>query len=429
MIIKTTGKPVHIMNLLSVLRCLSYALAVITSVCYLYQIVYLILPLIKKQRPLQTRERRRYAILIAARNEEAVLPHLLESIRLQDYPAELITTYVVADNCTDRTAVVAEQGGAQVFRRFSATEIGKGYALNYLLKKIDETAGLDSYDAFLIFDADNLLLPDYVTQINKVCSNGFDAFCGYRNSKNFGANWISQGYALWYLHDSCHLNQSRMLLGTTCAVNGTGFGFTRQLLRRMGGWNFFTLTEDIEFSTWCATRGIRIGYCRDAMVFDEQPENFIQSWRQRTRWTQGGLQVSIRYAKDLFKGLFKGGRIAYASFETATLSLWGYGMGVICCGITLLVTFLAERWLGLSKAILLGIAGTYGSMFLMGALTLLTEWGRIRATTGEKIKALFAFPLFMMTFIPIALTAVFRKFQWQPIAHTVAISAGDLQKH
>ena len=417
------------MNLLSVLRSLSYALVVLTTVCYFYQIVYLILPLIKKQRPLESKERRRYAILIAARNEEAVLPYLLESIRQQDYPAELLTTFVVADNCTDQTAEVACSGGARVFCRFNKKEIGKGYALNFLLQQIDSNEGLDIYDAFLIFDADNLLMPDYVTQINKVCCNGYDAFCGYRNSKNFGANWISQGYALWYLHDSCHLNQSRMLLGTTCAVNGTGFGFTRQLLERMGGWNFFTLTEDIEFSTWCATQGIRIGYCRDAMVFDEQPENFIQSWRQRTRWTQGGIQVSFRYAPDLLKGLFRGPRTAYASFETATLSLWGYGMGVICCGMTLLVTFLAERWLGLGKAISLGIAGSYCSMFLIGGLTLITEWHRIRATTGKKIQSLFTFPLFMMTFIPIALTAVFRKFQWQPITHTVAISTGELQKH
>ena len=423
-----TTKAGAFMNILSVLRSLSYALAAITTVCYFYQIVYLFLPLVKKQRPLQTRERRRYAILIAARNEEAVLPHLLESIRSQDYPAELIRAFVVADNCTDRTAEVAEAGGATVFCRFDKTRIGKGYALNFLLQKIDETAGLDAFDAFLIFDADNLLMPDYVSQINKVCSNGFEAFCGYRNSKNFGSNWISQGYAVWYLHDSCHLNQSRMLLGTSCAVNGTGFGFTRQLLRQMGGWNFFTLTEDIEFSTWCAAQGVRIGYCRDAMVFDEQPENFLQSWRQRTRWTQGGLQVSIRYAGALLKGLFKGGRTAYASFETATLSLWGYGMGVICCGMALLVTFLTERWLGLGKAVLLGIAGTYASMFLIGALTLLTEWDRIRASRKEKLQSLFTFPLFMMTFIPIALTAVFRKFQWQPIAHTVAISAQDLQK-
>lgn len=417
------------MNLYTVLRSISAVLMVLTSVCYLYQIVYLILPLIKKQRPHRSEKRHRYAILIAARNEEAVLPHLLDSIRAQDYPAELITTYVVADNCIDRTVEVARAGGARVYARYNRKEVGKGYALNFLLEQIEKNDGLDSYDAFLIFDADNLLLPDYVTQINKICSDGYEAFCGYRNSKNFGTNWISQGYGLWYLHDSCHLNQSRMLLGTTCAVNGTGFGFTRRLLERMGGWNFFTLTEDIEFNTWCATRGVRIGYCRDAVVFDEQPEKFSQSWRQRTRWTQGGLQVSVRYAKDLLRGLFKGGWTSYASFETATLSLWGYGMGVICGGMTMLVTFLAEQWLGLGRAILLALAGTYSSLFAIGALTLITEWKRIRAATGQKIRSLFAFPLFMMTFVPIALTAVFRKFQWQPIAHTVAISTGELQKH
>ena len=417
------------MNLYTVLRSISAVLMVLTSVCYLYQIVYLILPLIKKQRPHRSEKRHRYAILIAARNEEAVLPHLLDSIRAQDYPAELITTYVVADNCIDRTVEVARAGGARVYARYNRKEVGKGYALNFLLEQIEKNDGLDSYDAFLIFDADNLLLPDYVTQINKICSDGYEAFCGYRNSKNFGTNWISQGYGLWYLHDSCHLNQSRMLIGTTCAVNGTGFGFTRRLLERMGGWKFFTLTEDIEFNTWCATRGVRIGYCRDAVVFDEQPEKFSQSWRQRTRWTQGGLQVSVRYAKDLLRGLFKGGWTSYASFETATLSLWGYGMGVICGGMTMLVTFLAEQWLGLGRAILLALAGTYGSMFAIGALTLITEWKRIRAATGQKIRSLFAFPLFMMTFVPIALTAVFRKFQWQPIAHTVAISTGELQKH
>lgn len=417
------------MNLYTVLRSISAVLMVLTSVCYLYQIVYLILPLIKKQRPHRSEKRHRYAILIAARNEEAVLPHLLDSIRAQDYPAELITTYVVADNCTDRTVEVARAGGARVYARYNRKEVGKGYALNFLLEQIEKNDGLDSYDAFLIFDADNLLLPDYVTQINKICSDGYEAFCGYRNSKNFGTNWISQGYGLWYLHDSCHLNQSRMLIGTTCAVNGTGFGFTRRLLERMGGWKFFTLTEDIEFNTWCATRGVRIGYCRDAVVFDEQPEKFSQSWRQRTRWTQGGLQVSVRYAKDLLRGLFKGGWTSYASFETATLSLWGYGMGVICGGMTMLVTFLAEQWLGLGRAILLALAGTYSSLFAIGALTLITEWKRIRAATGQKIRSLFAFPLFMMTFVPIALTAVFRKFQWQPIAHTVAISTGELQKH
>ena len=414
------------MNLYPVFDAISAFLVTLTSICFFYQIIYLIVPLILRDRPHGPAKRTRYGILIAARNEEAVLPHLLRSINAQDYPRELIRTFVVADNCTDRTAALAEAEGATVFRRFNKTQIGKGYALNYLLSRIDETEGLDNFDAFLIFDADNLLEPDYVSQINRVCSDGYDAFCGYRNSKNFGSNWLSAGYGLWYLHDSTHLNRSRMRLGTPCAVNGTGFGFTRDLLRRAGGWNFFTLTEDIEFSTWCATRGVRVGYCHDAILYDEQPTSLTVSIRQRTRWVQGGLQVSVRYLGDLLRGLLRGGVITYASFETLTLSLWGYAMGILSAGSVLMAAYLAGRWMGLAQAFLTGIAWAYVSFFLIGALTMATEHRRIRAGLRGQLLALVGFPLFMLTFAPIALTAPFRKYQWPPIHHTVAIAANEL---
>ena len=414
------------MNLFPIFEALSTGLVVLTTICYFYQIIYLILPLVLKDKPHGAERPNRYAILIAARNEAAVLPHLLDSIAAQDYPKHLIRTFVVADNCTDRTAELAAAHGATVFPRFNNRQIGKGYALNYLLARIDKTEGLSNFDCFLIFDADNLLEPDYVRQINRVASDGYDAFCGYRNSKNFGANWLSAGYGLWYLHDSVHMNCSRMRLGTTCAVNGTGFGFTRDLLERIGGWNFFTLTEDIEFTTWCAPRGIRVGYCHDAVLYDEQPTSLAVSIRQRTRWVQGGLQVSIRYAGDLLRGLFKGGRTTYASFETATLSLWGYGMSILSAGSVLMVAYLTGRWMGLAQAIGMGIAGAYISFFLIGALTMATEHRRIKTGLRGKILALVGFPLFMLTYAPIALTAPFRKFQWQPIQHTVAITANEL---
>ena len=415
------------MDFYPVLKAIGSILVFLTSICYLYQLIYLFLPLWERK-PVHKQERlHRYAVLIAARNEEAVLPYLLDSIRDQDYPAELIDTFVVADNCTDRTAQLARAHGATVYPRFNKTQVGKGYALHYLLEQIRSNEGLSQYDAFLIFDADNLLSRDFVSQINKTVSDGYEAFCGYRNSKNFGANWLSGGYGLWYLHDSTHLNRSRMMLGTSCAVNGTGFGFTRSVLEKMGGWNLFTLTEDIEFSTWCATGGVRIGYCHDAVLYDEQPTSFRVSIRQRTRWTQGGLQVSIKYAGCLLRGILRGGRTGWASFETATLSLWGYGLSAICGGVTLMLTFMAGRWHGIMQAVLLALLGTYLSCFAIGVLTLLTEWHRIRATKEQKILAAFSFPLYMISFLPIAATALFRKFQWLPVEHTAAISAGQLQ--
>lgn len=411
-----------------VLRIISALFGLLLSLCYFYQILYLWLPVFKKEKPAEANGLRRYAILIAARNEETVLPYLLQSIQLQDYPADYIKVFVVADNCTDRTAVVAEEGGAVVFRRSSETQVGKGYALHYLLERIDESENLDSFDAFLIFDADNLLKQDFIRQINRVASQGYDVFCGCRNSKNFGSNWVSSGHALWYLHESAHLNRSRMLLGLPCMVNGTGFGFTRALLRRMGGWNFFTLTEDVEFSNWCVTHNVRSGYCHEAVLYDEQPVRFSQSWRQRTRWVQGGIQVSIRYWRPLLLGMLQGGKRGYSCLEAATLSLWGYGMGLVCGFLGLLAALLCAGWIGLGNALLLTFLSSLGATFLIGIMTLLAQWRHIHATTGQKLLALLAFPLHVFSYLPIAVSALFRKFQWPPISHTAAVSVRDMQQ-
>lgn len=410
----------------ALVRGLSIFLVILTGICYCNQLIYLFLPLILKKKPHSVPKSTRYAILIAARNEETVLPYLLDSIRGQNYPASLVTTYVIADNCTDGTAAAARNHGARVYQRFDPAHVGKGYALNYLLEQIRLSGELDSYDAFLVFDADNLLQPGYITAINRVCSDGFPAFCGYRNTKNYGSNWISAAYGLWYLHDSAHLNRSRMLLGTACTINGTGFGFTRQLLEQMGGWNYFTLTEDSEFSAWCATHGIRVGYSHDAVLYDEQPTSFRQSWRQRTRWVQGGVQVSIRCTGDMVRGILRGGRTGYASFETAAASLWGCCLSILSAVTALVSAFLEAGWVGVAGAFLSSLAGAYWTLFAMGVLTMLSEHRRIRATAGQKLRSLLTLPLFMMTYVPVALSAVFRKFQWQPIAHTVAIPVEEL---
>lgn len=409
-----------------ILQTISTVFIVVTSICYAYQFAYLFVPLVSKKRIHKSDKLTRYAILIPARNEEKVLPHLLESIHKQDYPTELITVYVIADNCTDNTAKIASASGAKVFSRFNTEQIGKGYALNYLLREIDKTDGLDRFDAFLIFDADNLLQRDYIRQINHVYSEGYEVFCGYRNTKNFGSNWISAGYGVWYLHDSTHLNRSRMAVGASCMVNGTGFGFSRDVLHRCGLWEFFTLTEDIEFSVWCAANGIKIGYSHDAILYDEQPMTFPQSWRQRTRWVQGGIQILFKRSKELFCGMRKGGWRSYSCFEFATLSAWGYSLGIIS-GILASASTIVNYGIGsFLSSLPIALISSYLSLLAVGAWTVLTEWKRIRAKTRHKILGVFAFPMYMFTFVPIAICAPFRKFQWTPVDHTVAVSEGEM---
>ena len=99
----------------------------------------------------------KYGILIAARNEEVVIGNLLDSINKQDYPSELLTVFVVADNCTDNTAKIAREHGAICYERFDETKKTKGFALQFLFENIEKDFGIKSFEGCFIFDADNLL--------------------------------------------------------------------------------------------------------------------------------------------------------------------------------------------------------------------------------------------------------------------------------
>lgn len=163
-----------------------------------------------------------------------------------------------------------------VYTRFNREKVGKGYALEQLLLHIEEDYP-KVYDGFFVFDADNVLDCRFVEEMNRTFSDGYEVVTSYRNSKNYGDNWISAGYALWFIRESRYLNNSRMLLGTSCAVSGTGFLFSRQVMESTNGWKFHLLTEDIEFSVHHILQGRKIGFCADAVLYDEQPVTFRQS--------------------------------------------------------------------------------------------------------------------------------------------------------
>ena len=280
------------------------ALGIIFLVCYLYQFFYIAVPFFLKDKAHKPTFPHRFAVLISARNEENVLPLLLESLNKQTYARENFTVFVVADNCTDKTAAVAKENGAVVYERANREKVGKGYALDFLYEKIVADYGDAHFDAYMIFDADNVLDPHYIEEINKTFSDGYEVITSYRNSKNYGDNWISAGYALWFLRESEYLNHSRMLLGTSCAVSGTGFTFASKIMREVGGWKFFLLTEDIEFTVYNVVKGRKIGYAPKAELYDEQPVTFAQSWKQRLRWAKGYIQVWGKYGNSLLKNIF-----------------------------------------------------------------------------------------------------------------------------
>jgi len=367
----------------------------------------------------------RYAFLVAARNESAVIGNLLDSIRNQDYPSELYDIYVVADNCTDNTAAICALHGAHVYEREDQTHVGKGYAVNYLLHEIP----MEQYDAFLVFDADNILESNYLSEINHTYSEGYEIITSYRNSKNFGDNWISAGYALCFLRESRHLNYPRNLLGASASVTGTGFMVSRKTLERCGGWHYYLLVEDLQFSIDRITNGQKIGYCHKAMFYDEQPTSFRQSWRQRLRWSKGYLQVLRNYGMPLLRGIFKGNYSCYDMLMNIAPSFALSIIGIVLDSISLVKTFLLGRSLeGLAYGLLKLVIGLCLTVFIVGLVTMITEWKKILCKPWKKIFFTLTFPVFMLTYLPIAAASLFQKVEWKPITHTKSVSLEDIKK-
>ena len=85
------------------------------------------------------------------------------------------------------------------------------------------------YDGYFVFDADNILEQDYIEKMNQCFNQGNQIITSYRNSKNYGANWISAGYGLWFLRESRYLNNAREIIHSSCAVSGTGFLFSKEI--------------------------------------------------------------------------------------------------------------------------------------------------------------------------------------------------------
>ncbi len=413
----------------NIIGYINTGIGVLLWLCIAYRFFYLAVPFFKKIPVPSKTVLHRYAILISARNEEQVIPHLLQSIAAQNYPRELISVFVCADNCTDATAEVCRKAGATVYERFDTKMIGKGYAMNYLLGCIRRDFGWSGFDGFLVIDADNLLAENYLTEMNRTFSQGYRVITSYRNTKNYGDNWISSGYALWFLHEAKYLNYSRAALGTSCAVSGTGFLFSRDILEKAGNWNFFLLTEDIEFTIWNVLDGETIGYCPRAVIYDEQPTSFRQSWRQRLRWGKGYIQVFRKYGTKLIWGMFR--KKGFACYDMAMSILPAViltALSLVLNTVSAVIT-LAAGGNALPVIFMLAqtLAGSYGTMFLLGILPLITEWKNIRAERGKKLLSLFTFPLFMMTYIPISFVSLFARVEWKPIEHSRAMGIDELK--
>jgi 1,2-diacylglycerol 3-beta-glucosyltransferase len=232
--------------------------------------------------------RRRFAVLVPAHNEEALIPRLLMSLNRLDYPRDRFDVCVVADNCSDTTAAIATEFDAQVYERFDTTERAKGFALRWLLRQLDQLG--QSYDAYVVVDADSVLAPNFLRAMDARLERGADVVQAYYSVLNSDASALAalRYAALAAVHYLRPLGRSA--LGLSTGLKGNGMCFAAPVLERFA-WNWFTLAEDVEFHLALVEQGIRVEFAADTWVKGDMPVTLGQASSQNARWERGRLQL------------------------------------------------------------------------------------------------------------------------------------------
>lgn len=396
------------------------------SYLYLHYTVYTVMGLFATRTFPATEKRFSYAVLIAARNEEAVIGKLLESIRRQDYDGE-ITVFAVADNCSDDTAAVARAGGAICYERFDTAHCTKGFALQYLVEQIRRDHGIDRFDGYFIFDADNLLRPDYISRMNEAFAAGEKIVTSYRGTKNFGDNWISASYGLHWLRTIRREHRGRSLFRLATRVQGTGFLFHHEVLR--DGWNYTSLTEDRAFCADLAAKGYQITYNHAAVFYDEQPIDLQTALRQRIRWSKGHLQAFFESGRALFRQIFKRSSVRrrFICFDMLTVLFPRTLFSLLGMILLALEAVLCKAPIFTFKN-LSALLSPFLGQTLSAAYLFIAERARIAPVKWyKKIWFCVTFPLFDLLGSISFVIALFTRVEWKPIRHQKAVGIDEIK--
>jgi cellulose synthase/poly-beta-1,6-N-acetylglucosamine synthase-like glycosyltransferase len=405
-----------------------WILSILFSVYGLYQVCIMLIGLMpEKHVHAPSKPKYRFLVLIVARNEAPVIGYLIDSLDKQNYPRELYDILVMPNNCSDNTALVALEHGARILD-CSQRIRSKGEALSYAIKKMPSDL---AFDAYINFDADNVVHPDFLLQMNHALCHGATVAQGYRDSKNPYDTYNSGCWAINYWLSGRLFNHPRSLLKMSSLVTGTGIMIRKSVIDKLGGWNTITLADDFELNVQCILAGEKVSWVPDAITYDEQSLTFSQTWKQRKRWLIGFIQTLAIYLKPLFSRVIKTRKMAdldillYCLFlPVQYCSIIIYPLGVILRLIALRyplfpLTPLYDQFL---PSIIMAVVLPILTAFIVAIIERKIHW--------PLLKSIIMFPLYVAAIIPISILSLFvykKNFQWDEIKHTRAISIDDIK--
>ena len=391
----------------------SIGLIFIISAFILLIYSYLVMPRCYLK-PKKYNNKKRYCILIPARYESKVINNLLLSITKQTTKINPKDIYIIVESIKDKTVDIAKQYNMNIILRENLSLKRKGYALNdavtYILKKQIH------YDAYFIFDADNILDKDFIKNMEKSINEGYDIAIGYRNTKNSNT-LVSASSALTFSMINTMLNERKNKYHNNLTISGTGYYIKGSIIEEWNSFPFHSLTEDYELTLYAILNNLTTTYNKKAIFYDEQPDNFNVSLKQRTRWVKGYFEVRKKYINKISKSETKNDP-NFASKVNAFLGVTPYIyiiIGLLIILVNILITKGITTFLCYLTIFLLLI---YTVLSIFTIIMLKKEKNSLNISKSMKIKVIFYNPIFMFSYIICLLRTIFIKdIKWDKIDH------------
>ena len=367
-----------------------------------------------KLKPIMRNNNGRYAILIPARDESKVIDGLLTSIDNQTRKINSKDVYVIVESMSDKTVEITKKHNMNVVLRCDLTKKRKGYALDDAVKEI--LSKNIKYEAYFIFDADNILDKNYIKEMEKSINKGYDIGIGYRNTKN-SDNLVSAASSLTFSMVNTIANEMKVKYHNSLTISGTGYYIRGYLIEKWGGFIFHTLTEDYEFTLYSTFNDLTSTYNKKAIFFDEQPESFIVSIKQRARWARGYFQARCKYISTMYnENIIKGPNSSSKINEFIGIKpLISILIGILIILINALITKPFNTFI---KYLIIMLLSSYLVLFVFTLIMVIKEKNHLNMSSKMRIKVIFYNPIFLASYLICVVLLLFdRNLGWDKIEH------------
>lgn len=345
----------------------------------------------------------RFAILVPAHNEELLISMLCENLLQIRYPSEMYKIHIIADNCCDRTAEICAAYPISVSIRRDSTKQGKGFAIGWAMERIS----LEEFDAILIVDADNIVDPFILGELNQLINRGERAIQCNNSVGNRNDSWFTQLLFVSRTIGNLLYHHSKYKLGLSSYLMGNGICFLTDLLLEKS-WTAFSVGEDWEYYAQLIEDRIKIGFAIKAKVYHQESRSLDQATSQRLRWSSGRFNVLKKFGfKFFFKGLIK--RDWFTLDASLPLIFPNYSLQFNLTILTLILCLLlpASALNGPLTMLSLGLICSQVILFIVG-VCLAGEYFRV-------FKAVLYTPLFLIwkaTIDFLSVTKIYRGDKW-----------------